>query len=83
MKIGYLQFKPELRKPKRNLEKVESFISGEKFDLLVIPELANSGYLFEDSKELPCVSENPDTGKYCGMLKRMSKEKNAHIVSGF
>lgn len=83
MKIGYLQFKPELGKAKRNLEKVESFVSGEKFDLLVIPELANSGYLFEDSKELPGVSENPDTGKYCGMLKRMSKEKKAYIVSGF
>jgi predicted amidohydrolase len=83
MKIGYLQFKPELGKPKRNTEKVESFISGEKFDLLVIPELANSGYLFEDSKELMKVSENPDSGKYCSMLKRMSREKKAHIVSGF
>lgn len=83
MKIGYLQFKPELGKPKRNIEKVESFISGEKFDLLVIPELANSGYLFEDSKELLKVSENPDSGKYCSMLKRMSREKKAYIVSGF
>ncbi len=83
MKTGYLQFKPELGKPKRNTEKVESFISEESFDLLVIPELANSGYLFHEKEELINVSENPDTGKYCKMLKRMSKEKNAYIVSGF
>jgi predicted amidohydrolase len=83
MKIGYLQFEPELGKSKRNSEKVESFISKDSFDLLVIPELANSGYLFEDPEELSKVSENPDTGKYCGMLKRMSREKNAYIVSGF
>jgi predicted amidohydrolase len=83
MKIGYLQFKPELGKAKRNLEKAESFISEERFDLLVLPELANSGYLFTDKEELAKVSETPDTGKFCGMLKRMSKEKNAYIVSGF
>jgi len=83
MKIGYLQFGPELGKAKRNLEKVESFIAKDSFDLLVIPELANSGYLFNEPEELGKVSENPDTGKYCNMLKRMSKEKNAYIVSGF
>lgn len=83
MKIGYLQFKPELGKVKQNLEKVESFISKEAFDLLVIPELANSGYLFKEKEELIKVSENPETGKYCNMLKRLSKEKKAYIVSGF
>ena len=83
MKVGYLQFKPELGKPKRNLEKVSDLISKENFDLLVLPELANSGYLFGEREELRHVSENPDTGKFCNMLKRISKEKDAYIVSGF
>ncbi|MCX6158886.1 MAG: nitrilase-related carbon-nitrogen hydrolase [Ignavibacteriota bacterium] len=83
MKIGYLQFKPELGKANQNTEKVESFISGENFDLIVIPELANSGYLFNEKEDLKKVSENPETGKYCNMLKRLSKEKKAYIVSGF
>lgn len=83
MKVGYLQFKPELGKAKRNLEKVESFISKETFDLLVLPELANSGYLFNEKEELKNVSENPETGKYCKMLKLLSKDKNAYIISGF
>ncbi len=83
MKIGYLQFKPELGKPKQNTDKVESFICEEKFDLLVIPELANSGYLFQEKDELKKVSENPENGKFCAMLKKISKTKNAHIVAGF
>jgi predicted amidohydrolase len=83
MKAGYLQFKPELGKPKRNIEKVNDLISKEDFDLLVLPELANSGYLFDEREELKSVSENPDTGKFCNMLKKISKEKDAYIVSGF
>ncbi len=83
MKIGYLQFKPSLKKPKENIEKVESIISNGKYDLIVLPELANSGYLFEDKKELLKVSENPDDGKFCNMLKKVSKNKKAYIVSGF
>ncbi|MFA5010843.1 MAG: nitrilase-related carbon-nitrogen hydrolase [Ignavibacteria bacterium] len=83
MKVGYLQFKPEFAKPKKNIEKVGDLISSEDFDLLVLPELANSGYLFGEKGELKHVSENPDTGKFCSMLKRISKEKDAYIVSGF
>lgn len=83
MKAGYLQFKPELGKPKHNTDKVESFLSKEKFDLVVIPELSNSGYLFAEKEELKKCSENPENGKFCGMLKKISKEKNAYIVAGF
>lgn len=83
MKIGYLQFKPELHNPLVNTEKVSDFISGADFDLLVIPELANSGYLLSSIDEMVKISENPDTGKFCAMLKKVSKKKNACIVSGF
>ncbi len=83
MKIGYLQFKPELHNPSVNTEKVSDFIGGADFDLLVIPELANSGYLLSSLDELAGISENPDSGKYCSMLKKLSRKKNACIVSGF
>lgn len=83
MKIGYLQFKPELHSTSVNTEKVSDFITGTEFDLLVIPELANSGYLLSSVDELIKISENPDNGKYCAVLKKISREKNACIVSGF
>ena len=83
MKIGHLQFKPELHNPPANTEKVSDLIGGADFDLLVIPELANSGYLLSSLDELAGISENPDSGKYCSMLKKISRKKNACIVSGF
>jgi predicted amidohydrolase len=83
MKAGYLQFKPEFGKPKVNTKKIRDMISGYEFDLLVIPELSNSGYLFSSMDELDASSESPDKGKFCEMLKAVSREKNAYIVAGF
>lgn len=82
MKAGYLQFKPELCKPDDNIRKIEELVSDLNFDLIVIPELANSGYLFSSFKELEISSEEIPNGKFCNSLKNIAKEKNAHIVSG-
>jgi predicted amidohydrolase len=82
MKVGYLQFQPEFGKPEANIEKAEDLISGKDFDLLVLPELANSGYLFEDKKELYEFSEETSSGIFCNALKKFSHEKNSFLVSG-
>lgn len=82
MKIGYLQFKPELLKPEVNIKKIEELTADLNFDLIVIPELANSGYLFTSFSELEKSSEEIPHGEYCSALKKLAGEKNAHIVSG-
>ncbi|MDQ3020390.1 MAG: acyltransferase [Bacteroidota bacterium] len=82
MKVGYLQFQPQFGKPDENISRIEELISDKDFDLLVIPELANSGYLFEDKIELEELSEEIDNGKFCNSLKKICSEKDAYIVSG-
>ncbi|MEO8209708.1 MAG: nitrilase-related carbon-nitrogen hydrolase [bacterium] len=82
MKVGYLQFQPKFGKPEENISKIEELVSDKAFDLLIIPELANSGYLFEDRKELVELSEEVDNGKFCNALKKICSEKNVYIVSG-
>jgi predicted amidohydrolase len=82
LKAGYLQFKPEFGKPERNTNKIESLISGKKFDLIVMPELANSGYLFSSKDELEKYSESIPDGKFCTVLQNISASKNCYIVSG-
>ena len=84
MKIGFLQFKPELCKPEENIAKIKEIISncGNSYDLLVMPELANSGYLFSSHKEALLASDEIPDGKFCRALAQISKEKNAHIVAG-
>lgn len=82
MKAGYLQFEPEFGKPECNLSRIESLISGKEFDLLVMPELANSGYLFTSQNELEKHSETIPGGMFCNTLKKICKENESFIVAG-
>jgi predicted amidohydrolase len=82
MKIGYFQFKPEFCKPDENIEKIESALKDKNFDLIVLPELANSGYFFSSFDELLKTSEEIPDGIFCQSLKKIAKDKNAVIVSG-
>ncbi len=82
MKAGCLQFNPEFGNLDANINKIEQLVNDKDFDLLVIPELANSGYLFSDIKELDELSEEIPNGKFCKALKKLSSDKNAYFISG-
>lgn len=83
MKIGFLQFKPEFGKVKENISKIENMIFEKDFDLLVLPELANSGYLFTSKEELEEYSEKASDGIFCSSLLKICSKKNCFIVAGF
>jgi len=83
MKTGLLQFKPIFGKVKENIKNIQNLQTGKEFDLLVLPELANSGYLFSSADEVEAFSESPEDGIFCNTLKNISAKKNAYIVSGF
>ncbi len=82
MKVGYLQFKPEFGEPERNISKIESLVTDKDFDLLVMPELANSGYLFSSQEELEKYSETIPDGKFCSALKKICRAKGSFIAAG-
>lgn len=82
MKAGYLQFEPKFGDVESNIRKIEDLISNKDFDLLVLPELANSGYLFSSKQELEKLSDKIPDGKFCNALKTIAKSKNAFLVSG-
>src|SRR5438552_1844784 len=82
MKAGYLQFKPEFGNPEINIQKIEHLTENKYFDLLVIPELANSGYFFSEISEVEKASEEIPGGEFCTALKKICAQKNAYIVSG-
>jgi predicted amidohydrolase len=82
MLAGYIQFKPEFGKIEENISKIENFLADVEFDLIVLPELANSGYLFAHKNELEDFSETIPEGNFCKAMFEISKDKNAFIVSG-
>lgn len=73
---------PEFGKPEKNIERIKELISDSEFDLLVLPELANSGYLFTDKKELEELSEEIESSRFCNELVKICSDRNAYIVSG-
>lgn len=82
MKIGYLQFGPKFGDAQANIDRIKEFLKNKIFDLMVLPELSNSGYLFNSIDELEKYSEIIPDGQFCQALKSISLEKNAFIVSG-
>jgi predicted amidohydrolase len=82
MKIGYLQFNPEFGNVEANIYRIEKLLQDKNFDLLVLPELSNSGYLFTSNEELDKLSDKIPDGKYCNALKSICSEKKGFIVSG-
>lgn len=82
MKAGYLQFKPEFCKPAKNIEAIQRLTENTDFDLIVMPELANSGYFFSDASEVAASSEEIPGGDFCKTLFTIAKEHNAYIAAG-
>jgi predicted amidohydrolase len=82
MKVGFFQFKPEFGKPETNAERVKNFLSGKDFDLIVLPELSNSGYLFTHEDELKKFSECIPDGLFTNSLKEISALNSCFIVAG-
>jgi len=82
-KIGVCQFQPKLLDREYNLRKMVEMVSGAKADLLVFPELATSGYVFNDKKEVESMAENGASGETTKIFKKLSAENNCSYAVGF
>jgi predicted amidohydrolase len=82
MKIGYVQMNPELGQVERNLEKIGAMISGVRADLLVLPEMCTTGYLFLTREELLAVSEPVPGGPTTRFFRDLASDTGTHLVFG-
>lgn len=82
MKVGFFQFSPVWGKKDENLEKAISSIRGAKADLLVLPELFSTGYLFENGEELKRSAEIIPEGPTFLRLADLAAEEKVNLVFG-
>lgn len=82
MKIGFVQFEPLFGEVDRNLKQAEGLIMGSDADLLVLPELFNTGYVFTSKEEAISLSEQVPQGRTTQGLCEVAKKKGVFIVAG-
>ncbi|GAB4339471.1 MAG: nitrilase [Calditrichia bacterium] len=82
-RCGFYQFRPLFGKVKKNVEKVAQTLDGVKADLLVLPELAFTGYYFRDREELFSLAEELHQSPTVERLGDLCQKNEFHIVSGF
>jgi predicted amidohydrolase len=81
MKIGFYQFAPEFGKRRENLKAVADAVANVSLDLLVLPELFNTGYLFTAKQDLVELAE-PVPGPTTLFLQEITARKQMFIVHG-
>ncbi len=84
MKIGFMQFAPALADVDRTIRRIDDLITHCKgVDLLVLPELCNSGYNFESQQMARESSEPVEDSVFVWYLESKCAQLNLHVVSGF
>jgi predicted amidohydrolase len=82
MRVSALQFSPIFHDTEGNLKKVEKMLSTHQTDLIIIPELFNTGYMFKDRSQLREFAEDFSHSKTIDKLINIAGEKDCAIVAG-
>ena len=82
MKAGFLQFAPQFGDVEANINKALSMINNADAELLVLPELFNTGYHFTSAQETRNLAEEIPAGKTIKALCSIAQKKKIHIVAG-
>ncbi len=85
MKAAYLQFEPRFGEVSSNLRAMQDLAANQagEADLLVLPELASTGYLFQSRDEVFDLAEAFPGGPTADCFTQMAFDLNAVIVGGF
>ena len=82
MKVGIYQNNPEFGRVERNLQQALSDLNEVDTDLMVLPELFNTGYQFISREEAAELAEGIPAGKTCKTLTDLARSKEMFLVFG-
>jgi len=81
-KIAFCQYNVSFSNPEKNYLIVETLLQDISADIIVLPELFNSGYFFVNKNEVEALAEKMG-GETVRFLKGLSKKKNCFIYGGY
>jgi predicted amidohydrolase len=82
MRVGFIQFAPILGDIDQNIRDISRLVERTHADLVVLPELCNTGYQFISRQEVETLAEAIPCGKTTEALCRLAKTKGAYMIAG-
>ena len=82
MKIGVYQSNPLFGEVDHNIEQALQALSGLETDLMVLPELFNTGYQFISKEEAETLAEEIPSGKTCQAMIDFATKEEIFLVFG-
>jgi len=82
IRVGLVQTRPVRGRREANLEEVWSLLQEIRADLLVLPELFDTGYLFESKEELLSLATEAPDGETCAFLVDLAGKLGGVVAAG-
>ncbi|KAI0050415.1 carbon-nitrogen hydrolase [Auriscalpium vulgare] len=86
LKIAVVQFSPKIGRVEENIRRAEKIcadIQPRSVDLLCLPEMSFSGYVFANSKAISPVLESPQTGPTSVFCAQLAARLQCHVAAGY
>lgn len=81
--MAFVQGHPRFGRVDENLERGLALAAGVHGDLVVLPELWSSGYVFSTHEEVAALAEDAASGPTARALKAAARRERRHYVAGF
>ena len=82
MRVGVYQSHPEFGEVDTNVDRAVQELSMIRADLIVLPELFNTGYQFVSKEEVDALAEEIPSGKTCQTMMALAQEQGMFLVFG-
>lgn len=82
MRAGFIQFNPVLGEIGLNVSRTINLLKKTEADLLVLPELFNTGYFFSSHEQVEALAEEVPCGATTRALEELARAKGAWIIAG-
>jgi predicted amidohydrolase len=81
--VGFVQGRPRFGRTADNLERALALAAPMAADLVILPELWSSGYVFSSPSEVTALAEDARAGATARALQAAARRERRHYIAGF